>query len=207
MTTLPPEDADSAAEEGRGEVDIDAEFAAIVARMSGSMTWTTTGDELGSTALAGIDPAPRRGGSTGTATPDPWQAPGDTEGSTEEKLAAERERRRALRRAERAAEVAEFEAARAQLESEIDSDDAHFVPPEPPPIPRPGRRTVVALLLIILGLALIVRPSLLSVAADLALVLGALLVGSGFGLLIYGLRQEPVDDPGDPEGWDNGARF
>ena len=42
---------------------------------------------------------------------------------------------------ERAEELAAFQAEQAAIEAEHEADDAHFTPPEPPPIPRPKRRT------------------------------------------------------------------
>ncbi len=119
--------------------------------------------------------------------------------------AEERARRRDLRRAERAEELAAFQAEQAAIEAEHEADDAHFTPPEPPPIPRPKRRTVAALLLLAAGVLLVVRPGLLSVRPDFVLVLALLLILGGAGLLVAGLRRRHAK-PGDADGWDDGAQ-
>ena len=181
---MPPEDADSTNRE-KSAAQVDAEFAAIISGISGQMSWGTTDEELDR------EPA------------SPAESTEDEDGSA---AAKDRERRRALRRAERAAEVAAFEENRAEAEAELQADDAHFVPPDPPPVPRPKRRTVVALLLLAVGLVMLVRPGLVEVAPDAVLVLGIAFVVGGFGLLIYGLRPR-ASDPDDADGWDDGARL
>jgi hypothetical protein len=184
MTGIPPEDADSTDRE-KSSAQVDAEFAAIVSGISHEMSWGATEAQLD-----GEPPA-----NPGTTAEDDGAA-----------AAKERERRRAIRRAERAAEVAAFEAGRAQAEAELQADDAHFVPPDPPPVPRPKRRTVVALLFLAVGLLMLIRPSLLELAPDAVLVLGIVCVVGGFALLVYGLRPRAVD-PDDADGWDDGARL
>jgi len=99
-----------------------------------------------------------------------------------------------------------FEADQAEAEAELQADEAHFVPPEPPPLPKPKRRTVVALLFMIIGLVMLVRPSLLEVAPDVVLVLGIGCLVGGFAMLIHGLRPR-ASDPDDADGWDDGARL
>ena len=182
MTAVPPDDADSTNRE-KSAAQVDAEFAAIIAGITHQMSWGTGESEV--------------------AEPEVVQAVEDVDGSL---AAKERERRRALRRAERAAEVEAFEAGRAEAEAEFQADEAHFVPPAPPPVPRPKRRTVVALLFLAVGLLLLIRPGLLQVAPDVVLVLGIGCVVGGFSLLIYGLRPRS-GDPDDADGWDDGARL
>lgn len=186
MTALPPEDADPTKRE-RSAAEVDAEFVAIVAGISHQMTWDTE-------ALpgpAGSAPAGPIG------QPDRLDAP---------ETADERERRRALRRAQRAEEVALFEAGQAESAAQMQADDAHFVPPDPPPVPRPRRRTVVALLFMAIGLALLIAPGVLLVATNVVLVLAITGLVGGFGMLMYGLRPHP-SDPDDVSGWDDGARL
>ena len=193
MSVPPPDDADPG-ERQRSAAEIDAQFAAIVAAMSGSMSWDTH-DEAPAPA---VPPPP-------DARPDRGN-PADR-GSAEDQAAAdERERRRALRKAQRAEEVALFAAAQADAEAELQADDAHFTPPDPPPVPRPGRRTVVALLLMGIGLFLLLRPGLLQVGADVVLVLAMTCLVGGFGILVWGLRPH-AGDPDDVDGWDDGARL
>jgi hypothetical protein len=180
---MPPEDSDSTDRE-KSAAQVDAEFAAIISGISSQMSWATTDEES-------VEPA---------------SAAETTEDEDGSAAAKDRERRRALRRAERAAEVAAFEENRAEAEAELQADDAHFVPPDPPPVPLPKRRTVVALLLLAVGLVMLIRPGLIEVAPDAVLVLGIAFVVGGFGLLIYGLRPR-ASDPDDADGWDDGARL
>lgn len=186
MTSLPPEDADPTKRE-RSAAEVDAEFAMIISGISHQMRWDTQ-------AQPGPD---------GSAHPDPVGEPGRLDG---QESADERERRRALRRAQRAEEVALFEAGQAETEAEMQADNAHFVPPDPPPVPRPKRRTVVALLFMAIGLALLIAPGVLQVATNVVLVLAIISLVGGFGMLVHGLRPHS-GDPGDAAGWDDGARL
>lgn len=120
--------------------------------------------------------------------------------------ATERARRRELRRLEREAEYQFFLEQRAQEKAERDADQEHYTPPEPPPIPRPGRRTVGALLLLALGLFLLLWPDLLPAAADLVTVVGVLFFLAGSTMLFLGLRKHS-GDPDNGEGWDDGAEL
>ncbi len=191
MNAPPPDDTDPA-ERQRSAAEIDAQFAAIVSAMSGSMSWDT-GDERPATGIAQpVDAAA--------------DAAADRRTAEEQAVAEERERRRALRKAQRAEEVALFAAAQADAEAELQADDAHFTPPDPPPVPRPGRRTVVALLLMGLGVFLLLRPGLLQVGPDVVLVLAMTCLVGGFGILVWGLRPH-AGNPDDADGWDDGARL
>lgn len=190
MSVPPPDDTDPT-ERQRSAAEIDAQFALIVSAMSGSMTWDSTDEP---SVATGAHRAETGGGATAA------------ERSPEDHAAEERERRRALRKAQRAEEVALFAAAQADAETELQADDAHFTPPDPPPVPRPGRRTVVAVLLMGLGLFLLLRPGLLQVGADVVLVLAMTCLVGGFGILVWGLRPH-AGDPDDADGWDDGARL
>lgn len=196
MTGSPPDDADRTDHRDRDDqehssAEVDAQFAAIISGISGEMSWGATTRELDSTPLpAAWDP----------------RAETDTGSSDGSQAAKERERRRALRKALRAEEVAVFESGQAQSQADLQSDDSHFVPPEPPPLARPKRRTVGALLLMAVGLVMIVRPGLFQVGPDVVLVLGITWLIGGFGMLIHGLRPRATD-PEDGDGWDDGARL
>jgi hypothetical protein len=194
VTGIPPEEADEAREPARREhsaAEVDAQFAAIVSGINSEMSWGTTAQELDSTATAG--------------TVDLRDLT-DVEARDGLAAAKERERRRALRKAQRAEEVELFEAGQAEAEAQLQADDAHFVPPDPPPLPRPKRRTVAAVLVMGVGLLMIVRPGLFQVAPDVVLVLGIMCLMGGFGMLIHGLRPRAAD-PEDGDGWDDGARL
>ena len=86
--------------------------------------------------------------------------------------AEERRRRREQRRAERAAELAEFNAAKIERHNEMLFDDEHFVPSEPPPLPRPKARTIWAIVLLLAGVILMVGPPVLAISGNATLLLG-----------------------------------
>ncbi len=142
------------------EDDIAARFAAIVSPIAGSMDW-------------GAEPV------SDEAQPVRLNSGDD---------AAERAARRELRRAERARELAEHQADQAELEATYNSDDDHFRPPEPPPLPRLRPATVGAVLLLALGIALVAVPSLLVIDPQLTMVLGLLLIAGGAITLLSRLR-------------------
>jgi hypothetical protein len=75
----------------------------------------------------------------------------------------------------------------------------HFVPPEPPPLPRIGPPALVGFTLLALGLTLVVAPSLVGVSDVYGLPLGLLSLASGLGWLVLRLWPAPPDDhePGD----------
>lgn len=162
------------------DADVDTAFADIVARFATDPRWNA--------AVDAVPPA--------AADRHPSAGP------RVEETGEERARRRELRRLERAEEVAAFAARQAEVEAEREADDAHFTPPEPPPLPRPKGRTVGAVLMLIGGIALLVRPGLLAVGADLALILALLLILGGATLLLTGIWRRRG---GDGDGWDDGA--
>lgn len=81
-------------------------------------------------------------------------------------------------------------------------DDEHYVPPEPPPLPRPRRGAFVVLLFFVLGLLLLIAPTLLGLPEAVGLPLGMLSLATGIGLLLLRVRQGPPEGS-DP---DNGAQ-
>lgn len=152
--------------------------------------------------------AGRVGPTPAAAPPAPLPVPPDP--PTEAELRRRRqEQRRAERRARRAEEVAELAEERARMAAEYgpdgdpDDPDDHFVPPEPPQVPRPRGRTVLGVLVVLLGIGVVVGPNVLSISPDSALLLAVLLIVAGGTLLVTGLRRGR-GDPGD--GWDDGSR-
>lgn len=181
MTTSPAEDDGSAQHdderpeaapaEARGrswrshpsDADVDARFLQIV---SGIMV---DGGQL------------RHPSGTGPA------ADGVADGQQLHETGLDRARRRELRRLEREEEVAAFAAREAEVQAQRDADDAHFEPPEPPPLPRPKGRTIGAALMILAGIVLLAKPSLLAVGVDLTLVLAVGLILGGAVVLLTGI--------------------
>jgi hypothetical protein len=85
-----------------------------------------------------------------------------------------------------------------------DGDEDRFTPPEPPPMPRPTMPTVLAIIGIVGGLAVFLKPDLLSFLDEsLSMFLGFTAIVSGFGTLVWRLRPGDEDDDIDP---DNGAK-
>ncbi len=174
------------------DADVDAAFLQIV---SGIMV------------DGGQQRHPSGGGATlddETEATDPQTGQYDTnqhrtppQGGTRHETGAERARRRELRRLERAEEVAAFAAREAEVAAERDADDAHFEPPEPPPLPRPKGRTIGAALMILAGVVLLAKPGLLAVEVDLTLVLAVALILGGAVVLLTGIWRRHAGRDGD----------
>ncbi|MGH3615060.1 MAG: hypothetical protein ACRDRK_21195, partial [Pseudonocardia sp.] len=80
----------------------------------------------------------------------------------------------------------------------------HFVPPEPPPLPRLGPPALVGLTLLGLGLVLVTSPNWVGVPASYGLPLGLLTLAAGLGWLVLRLWPDPPPC-GDGDGEDDGA--
>ena len=81
-----------------------------------------------------------------------------------------------------------------------DPDDEGFVPPAPPPVPPASRYTVLAVALVVAGLALFLRPSLLPIGESTSLVLGVAGILGGFAILVWRLRDGLTDDDDGDDG-------
>lgn len=79
--------------------------------------------------------------------------------------------------------------------------DDHFIPPEPPPIPRLGPPAVIGLGLLVLGIVLVGAPGWLGISSVYGLPLGLLTLAAGLGWLV--LRLWP--SAGGPGDGDDGA--
>jgi hypothetical protein len=179
------------------DTDVDAAFAAIVSGIAPHMRWTA--DHLPRPGQA----ADQDQAAAGPGYRPPLARPAYPEHPSGRESADERARRRELRRLERAMEVEAYQAQKAAREAELAADDAHYTPPEPPPLPRPKGRTIGAVLLMAAGILLVARPGLLSVGPDLVLILALALLVSGAGLLVAGMRRQHGN--GDGDGEDDGA--
>jgi hypothetical protein len=92
--------------------------------------------------------------------------------------------------------------ARAPLPAE---EDDHFVPPEPPPLPPMGPPIVIGLVLIVLGLLLIIRPTWIGLGSIYGLPLGLLSLAAGLSWLVLrlwngGRSEETADGDGPDDG-------
>jgi hypothetical protein len=82
-----------------------------------------------------------------------------------------------------------------------EDDEEDYRPPAPPPLPRVAAGTVAAVLGVLVGIAVIISPSLLPMSTTAAALLGgACLVAGGIALIA---RLRPGDD--DPDDPDDGA--
>jgi len=81
------------------------------------------------------------------------------------------------------------------------SDDEHYIPPEPPPLPRLRPMTIVALILVVVGVVLLLAPTLIGLDPRVGTPISLLALVCGFGLLFLRIRRTP-SDTGD----DNGAQ-
>ncbi|CCH28966.1 hypothetical protein ABZ816_39305 [Actinosynnema sp. NPDC047251] len=82
-----------------------------------------------------------------------------------------------------------------------DDPDDHFVPPDPPPLPALRAGTVAALLLILLGVVLLLFPSLFGLTPTIGTPVALVVLCSGAGWLVLRIRNGPPPD----SGWDDGA--
>jgi hypothetical protein len=79
----------------------------------------------------------------------------------------------------------------------LDLPDEHYQPPPPPPLKAPAPASLYAVLLIAAGAVLIVAPSLVGMAGNVALVLGVAGVAAGVAVLVSRMRERSVDDGDD----------
>lgn len=164
---------------GEPPLDWNAQFTAIVSGISGTMRWEATPEELDEPPVTRPPRAPDSIWETGA--PD---------------TAEDRRIRREMRRAERAEELAAFQQAQEELAAARAADTEHYEPPAPPPLSKPSRHTVGAIIMMIAGLALIIFPALLPAPFELIAVLGLALLVTGGWQLIMRMRNHPLDDDG-----------
>ncbi|MCP2256717.1 hypothetical protein LX15_000400 [Streptoalloteichus tenebrarius] len=100
------------------------------------------------------------------------------------------------------AEPAPVEPAAENRADHEDHADEHYVPPEPPPLPPLRAPTVGALTLLVVGVLLLVVPSLVGWSHQLTTPLALVSLTAGIGWLVLRMRQGPPPD----SGWDDGAQ-
>lgn len=176
-----------------GDDEISRRFDDIVSGISADMRWDTK-----DLATDGDRPTPAPG------TAAEWYGEAAPERVDRSETAERRRLRREERKESRADEVAAQAAENARREAEYASDDeGHFVPGDPPPVGRPRLRTVLAVLLVAVGLFLLVGPNFLRISPNGVLLLAGGIIVVGGSLLVAGLRRTH-GDVGD--GWDDGSR-
>jgi len=80
----------------------------------------------------------------------------------------------------------------------------HFVPPEPPPLPRIRPPAAVGITLLVLGLTLVIAPGVVGISNVHGLPLGLLALASGLGWLVLRLWPAPPDEHDED---DDGAQL
>jgi hypothetical protein len=83
------------------------------------------------------------------------------------------------------------------------TEEEHYVPPEPPPLPRLRPMTIVALVLVVLGVVLLIIPAVVGLDARIATPIALLAITCGGGMLLLRVRQNPKD----PDTRDDGAQI
>ncbi|MFD2418835.1 hypothetical protein [Amycolatopsis pigmentata] len=74
--------------------------------------------------------------------------------------------------------------------------DEHFVPPDPPPLPRPGKGAFVVLLFFLVGLFMLIAPGLIGVSTTVGTPLGILCLATAIALSLLRVKQGPTDGDG-----------
>jgi hypothetical protein len=173
--------------------DVDAEFAAIVADWAGTDAprWpdgSTDSPDDGPSSGLGLATPPQ-----GQPEAHPERRPGDLFDATPPAAPAEPPRVVPPR-----GPAAETPPPRREVTPEPSGsgDHDHFVPPEPPPLPRIGFSSLLGLLLLVVGVVLLALPALVGGGlAGLGIVPGLLAMAAGLGWLVVGMRR-PSDDGG-----------
>lgn len=83
------------------------------------------------------------------------------------------------------------------------SNDEHYVPPEPPPLPKPRKGAFLVLLFFVVGLLLLISPGLIGLNSTIGTPLGMLALAIGIALGLLRVKQGPPDGA-DPS---NGAQL
>lgn len=87
-----------------------------------------------------------------------------------------------------------------EIDPRLDPEE-HFVPPEPPPLPKIGAAVGVGLVLMALGIILIAAPSWLGTSSVYGLPLGLVTIAAGITWLLMRLWQPSgTDDDPDDDG-------
>lgn len=84
------------------------------------------------------------------------------------------------------------------------TEDEHYVPPEPPPLPKLRPLTVAALILVVLGVVLLIIPAVIGLDARIATPIALVAITCGGGMLLLRVRQTPKNNP---DARDDGAQI
>lgn len=79
------------------------------------------------------------------------------------------------------------------------TDDEGYVPPPPPPIPRPSRHSLLAIVVILIGVFLVFQPTVLGISENMGRILGGAGILTGAVALVFRLRDGFSSDDDDPD--------
>ena len=82
------------------------------------------------------------------------------------------------------------------LADEPGTEAGHCVPPEPPPLPRPGKGAFVVLLLFMVGVFVLIAPGVIGLGTNVATPLGILALATAIALALLRVKQGPHDGDG-----------
>jgi len=171
--------------------DVDAAFAEIVAGLEregvGRMPDPDEPEPgTGGTALAGDQPSDRTDRRSGRLDEPPGDGPG---GRTDDEPTEEAPR-------PPAPPPTAWRGSDTEWDWTWGTDEEHYVPPEPPPLPRLRPLTIVALVLIVAAGVLLFAPGLIGLSARVGTPIALIALTGGGVLLLLRIRKTPrhVDD-------------
>jgi hypothetical protein len=85
------------------------------------------------------------------------------------------------------------------------TDEEHYVPPEPPPLPKLRPLTIVALVLVVVALVLLIVPGLIGLQPRIATPIALIALTSGGVMLLLRVRKTPK--PPNDDGRADGAQI
>lgn len=91
----------------------------------------------------------------------------------------------------------------AEWDPDAVAEDEHFVPPEPPPLPRLRAGTLFGIFLLAVGVFLLAGPNLIGLGPRIATPLALVCLAAGIGWLVLRMRHGPPPD----SDWDDGAQL
>ncbi|HVW41243.1 MAG TPA: hypothetical protein VHC18_07830, partial [Amycolatopsis sp.] len=152
---------------GTDPEDVDATFAAIVADLRAEGVFAEATAEAAEVAdTAEPPPAPEK---PAPKAPEPESSPWRTGGTDWDEVV---------------------------IGDDPAEDTEHYVPPEPPPLPRPGKGAFVVLLFFLVGLFLLIAPDVIGLSSNVGTPLGILSLATAIALLLLRVKQTPHDGDG-----------
>lgn len=182
-----------------GPEDVDAAFAEIVAELEREgLGRGVAGDEEESASASSPPTTPADQAPSSSAAPTP-SAPATESENAEPEQPANTD--------ESIADDTAWNLVPAEGESDRTTpdpteSDEHYVPPEPPPLPRLRAGTIFGVLLLVVGVLLLVAPGLVALAPHIGTPIALVCLAAGIAWLVIRMRKGPPSD----SDWDDGAQ-